>query len=113
MQFAIQAVLVSPKFLFRVELDEIEAVLHTHPDVDEAASYTVGAGADLTVAASVLPRSGAAVTVKSLRRFLAEQLPRHALPRFLELVSALPRTPSNKIDRQVLSRRHQTPPVGS
>lgn len=89
----------------RVELDEVEAVLAAHPAVERAAVYP---GTDdeggLEVRAAVTLLDGTAeVDEDGLRRHAAARLPRHAVPRVVELVAALPETLSGKADRTALA----------
>ena len=83
---------------------EVEAVLDTHPDVAEA--IVVGRPDPVmgeTGLAVIVPRDGAdPPTLEELRAFCSSSLSRHKLPEALEVVDALPRNPSGKIDRRRL-----------
>lgn len=94
---------------YRIELDEIEVVLAAHPEVDEVASFVVPAAGDAaaTICAAVLPVAATTPQPAMLRKYLAQQLPRYALPDVIEIVATLPRTGTNKIDRQQLVQRFQ------
>jgi acyl carrier protein len=78
---------------FRIEPGEVEAVLLTHPAVEEAA-VVVRDGR--LVAYAVAPEA------TELRAFLAERLPAYLLPSVLLLIPALPRTANGKVDRAAL-----------
>ena len=83
---------------------EVEAVLEAHPDVAEAAVLgrpdTVMGEIGLAV---VVPQDRAnPPTLDDLRAFCSLSLARYKLPEALELVDALPRNPSGKIDRRLL-----------
>lgn len=91
---------------------EVEAVLHEHPDVMDAA--VIGVPDDewgRRVHAVVEPRPGTSPGVDDLLVFAAERLAGYKRPRTLELVDALPRTESGKLLRRVL-RDPPTPPTG-
>ncbi len=80
---------------------EVEAVLESHPKVTEAVVLgrpdPVMGEIGLAV---VVPRDRAdPPTLEELRDFGAATLARHKLPEALDLVDALPRNPSGKIDR--------------
>ncbi len=89
---------------FRVELGEIEAALGRHPAVGEAAVVARGdAGADKQLVAYVVPRGAdPAPEAGTLREFLKGQLPAYMVPAAFVALSALPLTPSGKIDRRAL-----------
>lgn len=83
---------------------EVEGVLEGHPEVAEVA---VVARPDPVMGeigvAVVAPRnSSSPPTLEQLRAFGSETLARHKLPERLELVEALPRNPSGKVDRRRL-----------
>jgi O-succinylbenzoic acid--CoA ligase len=81
--------------------EEVEAVLRAHPDVADVA--VVGRpdpewGARVT--AFVVPAAPAAAALpETLRRFVAERLARHKVPRDVEVVASLPRSPVGKVLR--------------
>ena len=89
----------------RVELGELEAVLENHADVAEAAAVAVGEGVDARLVAFVAPRPGSDPGVLTLRRYLAEHLPRYMVPDEVRFLSPLPRNGNGKIDRPVLAAR--------
>ncbi|HSS51725.1 MAG TPA: amino acid adenylation domain-containing protein, partial [Thermoanaerobaculia bacterium] len=88
---------------FRIEPGEIEAVLARHPGVLEAA---VAARPEVSgcqrLVAYWVPAAEGGPAAEELRRFLAERLPGYMVPAAFVLVSALPRSPSGKIDRRAL-----------
>ena len=89
---------------YRVELGEIESVLHSHPAVDEA---VVLALPDETIghrlAAVIVIRQQAEVSRAQLQQHCAETLPRYMVPGAVEFSPSLPRTSSGKVDRQALA----------
>ncbi|MEM8713466.1 MAG: AMP-binding protein, partial [Planctomycetota bacterium] len=88
----------------RVELDEVEAALASHPAVLEAAAYTVpdGAGSRTIRAAITAREAGAQASVQDVLSHARTRLPSYAIPRELAWVEAFPRTTSGKIDRRAL-----------
>lgn len=90
---------------YRVELDEVEAVLVAHAGVEEAATYAVPyAEGSYQIAASVTVRPGESLTEKEIKCYAAERLPRYALPQTIEIMDAFPRTGTGKIDRLSLQK---------
>jgi amino acid adenylation domain-containing protein len=89
---------------YRVELGEIESVLHRHPAVDEA---VVLALADEVIghrlAAVVVIKQKTEASVTELQQHCADALPRYMVPGTVEFRSSLPRTSSGKVDRQALA----------
>ncbi len=87
---------------FRIELEEIEAVLLRHPGVREAAVVLLeGRGDPEDRALSAYVVSDAA-DAGELRRFLQQRLPSHMVPAFFTALPRLPLTPSGKLDRRAL-----------
>jgi amino acid adenylation domain-containing protein len=89
---------------YRVELGEIETVLHNHPAVDEAVVLALPddmIGHRLAAIVVVKPR--AEVSRVHLQQYCAEILPRYMVPGTVEFRPSLPRTSSGKVDRQALT----------
>lgn len=90
----------------------IEAILHRHPDVLQAAVYAVpdesGVG-DQVMAALVL-REGRSFDPEGLEEFLAGQadLGSKSWPRFVRVAARLPQTPTNKILKRELRTQGPT-----
>jgi acyl-CoA ligase (AMP-forming) (exosortase A-associated) len=53
----------------------------------------------------VVPREGESVTADELREFTATRLPHYMVPKILEVVPDLPKTPTGKVDYPALRRR--------
>jgi amino acid adenylation domain-containing protein len=86
---------------FRIEPGEIESALAGHGGVREAAVAVEGSDpAERKLVAHVAADEG--TDAAELRTFLAERLPHFMVPARFELVGALPRTPSGKVDRRLL-----------
>jgi crotonobetaine/carnitine-CoA ligase len=82
---------------------EVEDALVAHPDIDEAAVIAVPAelGED-EVKAFVLVRSGAALDADGLLELLRQRLARYKVPRYLEVLGDLPRTPTGRVAKHQL-----------
>jgi carnitine-CoA ligase len=88
---------------------EVEEVVAAHPDVLEAAAY--GVPSDLTeedVMVAVVPRPGRTVDPAALVAWCAARMARHMLPRYVDVVDALPKTPTEKVEKHVLRSRGVT-----
>ncbi|MGH9037400.1 MAG: AMP-binding protein, partial [Acidimicrobiia bacterium] len=84
---------------------EVEEALASHPDVAEAA--VVGVASDLSeeeVKAFVVLREAASPDPAGLHAWAAERLARFKVPRYLEVVAALPHTPTGRVAKHQLSR---------
>lgn len=85
---------------------EVQDVLELHPDVAEAA--VVGVPSDLTeeeIKAFVVPRADV-VDLPALREFASERLASFKVPRYWQIVSELPRTPTQRIAKHRLPTGH-------
>jgi crotonobetaine/carnitine-CoA ligase len=82
---------------------EVEAALEAHPSVVEAA--VVGVPSELSeedVKAFVVLAQP--VTTDELREFVAGRIARYKVPRYVEVVTELPHTPTGRIAKHLLSR---------
>jgi long-chain acyl-CoA synthetase len=85
---------------------EVEEALAQHPGVDQVA--VIGVPHERwgeTVRAVVVLRSGSAVAAEDLVAFARGRLAGYKLPRSIEFVDALPRTPSGKVLKRQLRER--------
>lgn len=88
---------------FRIEPEEIEAVLVQHLAVREAVVVArEDTPGDKRLVAYIVLRQQQRVTVNELRRFLEEQLPAYMVPAAFVLLDALPLTPNGKVDLYTL-----------
>jgi clorobiocin biosynthesis protein CloN4 len=87
----------------RVEVGEIEAVLHAHPGIADAAVLLSGTAMDAKIVAYVVPVGDAAPNILELKRHCAAALPRHMIIDAMRNVRALPRTGTGKVDRRSLA----------
>jgi amino acid adenylation domain-containing protein len=90
----------------RIEPGEVEHCLLEHGDVESAAviAHIPSDQADARLIAYVRLVAPGAVTSTDLLVFLRERLPEHLVPSSVTEVGQWPRTPSGKIDRNVLPR---------
>ncbi|WP_414945414.1 amino acid adenylation domain-containing protein, partial [Amycolatopsis sp. cmx-11-32] len=88
---------------YRVEPGEIEAALARHPAVARAVVVATDEPGDRArLVAYVVPGAGAEVDVLELRRFAARVLPDHMVPSVVQVLAAIPLSPSGKVDRKAL-----------
>jgi len=86
---------------------EIEAVLHAHPDVMDAAVFGIPSDEwGESVHAVVQPRPGHAVDMAAVEAHAAEHLAGYKRPRSWEVRDTLPRTESGKLLKRVLRDEH-------
>lgn len=88
---------------FKVWPREVEEVLYAHPAVKECA--VVGLADEVkgeSVAAFIVLQAGASVTVDQIEAFCRERMAAYKVPRRIELVDAIPRSPTGKILKRVL-----------
>jgi acyl-coenzyme A synthetase/AMP-(fatty) acid ligase len=91
---------------YRIELDEIEAALLAHEAVEGAAAFSVPIGEGThRIEAAVTLRAGRTLDANDLTRHAAAQLPPYAVPERIAIVTAFPRTSTDKIDRLELQAR--------
>jgi acyl-coenzyme A synthetase/AMP-(fatty) acid ligase len=93
---------------YRIELGEIERGLYSHERLREVAVVAVpDASAGVRIMAYLTPESGARPSIVELKMFCGRVLPSYMNPDAFVFLDALPRTSTNKVDYQVLSRLHQ------
>jgi len=86
---------------------EIEAVLHEHPDVMDAAVFGIPDEEwGEKVHAVVQPRAGHAIDMADIEAFASQRLAGYKRPRSWELRDELPRTESGKLLKRVLRDEH-------
>jgi carnitine-CoA ligase len=85
---------------------QVEATLVAHPKIAEAAVHAVPS--EMTedeIKACLVLAPGAEVTAEELFGFFAERLPYFAIPRYVELVDALPKTATMRVQKHLLRAR--------
>jgi len=88
---------------------EVEEVIEQHPDVLEVAAF--GVPSELTeedVMVAVVPRPGRTVEPADLVSFCTTRMARHMIPRYVDVVDSLPKTPTEKVEKYQLRERGVT-----
>jgi len=82
---------------------EVENEVNAHPGVLESAVFPVESEhGEQEVMAAVVLQPGAALTAAELIRFLEPRMAYFMVPRYLEFVEALPKTPTGKVQKFAL-----------
>lgn len=88
---------------------EVEEVVKLHPGVLDAAAYGVPSElSEEDVMVAVVPRPGNVVDPRQLTEFCAVRMGAHMVPRYVEIVESLPRTPTEKVEKSWLRARGVT-----
>ena len=91
---------------YRIELQEVEAALTRHPDVQAAAVTTQELSGEARLVAYVVAEAGSPVRSSELRKYLRQRLPEYMLPSRIAMLEELPLTAAGKLDKGRL------PPLG-
>jgi amino acid adenylation domain-containing protein len=83
---------------YRIELGEVEAGLDRHPDVQESAVWSGEIEGRVVIHAAVVPRDGASLGVIPLKLHCAAALLSWMSPDRFQIMDALPRTSTGKVD---------------
>lgn len=85
---------------------EVENAVSKHPAVLECAAYGVPAElGEEEVMISVVPIDGKKIDPEELTRFLGNHLPDYAIPRYIDIVSELPKTETHRVKKNVLKEK--------
>jgi amino acid adenylation domain-containing protein len=105
---------------YRIELDEIEAVLRRNPNVRQACVIAERAsGAVTRLVAYCVPARDGSLSENDLREFLRSNLPDYMVPAAIVTLESLALTPNGKVDRaklpsppsaDLMEARNYTPP---
>ncbi|MDP6873697.1 MAG: AMP-binding protein, partial [Alphaproteobacteria bacterium] len=78
---------------------DIEMVAATHPAILECAAVGVASEfeSDDDIKLCLVPADDATLAPEDLIEFLVERLPHYMVPRYLDYLESLPRTPTNKV----------------
>lgn len=84
---------------------EVEAEASLHPGVLECAAVAVPADeAEDEIKLVVVRQAGSTVTSEELVTFLVERLPKFMVPRYYQFVDQLPKTPTLRVQKALVSR---------
>ena len=79
---------------------EVEEVINAHPDVLEVAAFGVPSElSEEDVMLSIVPRPGLLLDPAAIVEFSTERMARHMVPRYVDIVTELPRTPTEKVEK--------------
>ena len=88
---------------------EVEAEILAHPKIRECAVVAVpNEMAEDDVLAIVAPATGAEVDPLELLEFLKPRLAHFMLPRYVRILTDLPRTPTQKVEKYILRQQGLT-----
>ncbi|HEY4331724.1 MAG TPA: hypothetical protein VGM78_04115, partial [Ilumatobacteraceae bacterium] len=88
---------------------EVEEIVEQHPLVVEAAAFGVPSALteeDVMVAIVLAP--GARLEPSALWQFCAQRMAKYMVPRYVDVVASLPKTPTEKVEKWVLAERGVT-----
>lgn len=85
---------------------EVEAYVNEHPAILEAAAVAAKSrnepGANEEIKVIAVLAEGQALTPADLIHWLIPRMPRFMIPRYIEFINELPRTPTNKVQKKLL-----------
>ena len=90
---------------------EVEEAMRDLAGVKEATAFAVPSdieGAEEEVMIIIVPHDGTDLTVDQVAAHARDRLPRFAMPRYIEIARSLPKTPTEKVQKQVLRKRGAT-----
>jgi len=86
-----------------ISSSEIERVVNTHPGVAESAAVSVKSElSEDEVKIAVVLKEGVNITPEELLAFCEERMPYFAIPRYVEFLEMLPKTPNEKVRKNKL-----------
>ena len=89
---------------------EVERAINTHPKVLESAAVAVKAEMpEDEVKICVVLKPGEKLAPEELIAFAAERMPYFAVPRFVEFMDSLPKTPTERVQKYLLKQAGITP----
>lgn len=87
---------------FRIELEEIEAAMLSHPAIATACAVVQTIGPEKRLVSFAVRREN--ITADSLREYLGGRLPDYMTPSAIAFLPTLPLLPNGKLDRGALAR---------
>ena len=99
---------------YRIELEEIEAVLDSHPGIRKSVARVITTGdGDKCLVVYVLPRDMHLLDEAGWKQHALRSLPSYMVPAAFMVVESFPLTPSGKVDRKALRAFQPSAPPGS
>lgn len=93
-----------------ISAQEVENIVHSHPAVLECAAFGVPAElSEEEVMVCVVLKPGIDLTPSGLIDYCEEHMARFMIPRYLEFMPSLPKTPSLRVEKFKLKERGVTP----
>lgn len=87
---------------------QVEGVLRRHPDVADVAAYGIPS-AELSsedeLKVDIVPEAGKTLSYEDLASYVNDNAPHYFVPRYMEIVEALPYTPTGKVEKYKLRDR--------
>ncbi len=90
----------------------VEQAVRAHPDVAEVAAFgiaTAELASEAEIMVVVVAEPGAVLDPSELARFVNDHGPHYLVPRYIDVVSKLPHTPTGKVQKFDLRERGLTP----
>jgi len=88
---------------YRIELGEIESVLYTHPAILEAAVVGIpDEKIGKIIKAFIVLKEGQSMSEQEVKLFCSQKLPPYMIPESVAFKRSLPKTSTNKTDREIL-----------
>ncbi len=89
---------------------EVERAINTHPAVLESAAVAVQSElAEDEVKICVVLKPGATLTPEELIKHANDRMPYFAVPRYVEFMESLPKTPTERVQKYLLKQAGVTP----
>ena len=89
---------------------EVERAINTHPKVLESAAVAVQSElAEDDVKICVVLKPGETLTPEDLIRYANDRMPYFAVPRYVEFMESLPKTPTDRVQKYLLKQAGVTP----
>lgn len=88
---------------------QIEDIINTHPKVNTSAVFPVPAeeGLEDDIVAYIVATADSGLTQGELRGWIEKQMPKYMRPKHIQLIDALPETPTHKVEKYKLKEMFQ------
>jgi crotonobetaine/carnitine-CoA ligase len=90
---------------------EVESVFRRHPAIADVAAFGIPSAeidSEHELKVDIVLREGQAVSPEALCEFVNEAAPHYFVPRYIEFVTTLPYTPTNKVQKYMLREKGVT-----